>query len=39
MEKYIKIDNENNLFKYIKKLKLPINKVAIELNQKIVTKN
>ena len=33
-----KINNKTNLFELIKKLKVPINKVAIELNKEIVDK-
>tara|TARA_Y100001970_G_C13998476_1_gene732059 strand:- start:310 stop:528 length:219 start_codon:yes stop_codon:yes gene_type:complete len=36
--KYIKILDKITLLNLIKKMKLPINKVAIELNQKIVNK-
>ena len=36
--KYIKILDKITLHNLIKKMKLPINKVAIELNQKIVNK-
>ena len=36
--KFINIQNKITLFNLIKKLKVPINKVAIELNQTIVNK-
>ena len=36
--KYIKIKEEITLLNLIKKTKVPLNKVAIELNQKIVNK-
>ena len=37
--KFASIDNNLNLLKYVKKLKVPLRKVAIELNQEIVDKN
>ena len=37
--KFVSIDNNLNLLKYVKKLKVPLRKVAIELNQEIVDKN
>jgi len=37
--KFVSIDNNLNLLKYVKKLKVPLKKVAIELNQEIVDKN
>ncbi len=37
-EKYIKIKDNVNLLNLIKKLKVPLKKVAIELNQTIVNK-
>ncbi len=37
--KFVSIDNKLNLLKYVKKLKVPLRKVAIELNQEIVDKN
>ena len=33
------IEDNQSLYNYIKKLKVPINKVAIELNQEIMDKN
>ena len=36
--KFVKIQDKTTLLSLIKKLKLPINKVAIELNQTIVNK-
>ena len=36
--KFIKIQDKTTLLSLIKKLKVPINKVAIELNQTIVNK-
>ena len=36
--KYIKIKDNITLFSLIKKTKVPINKVAIELNQEIINK-
>ena len=37
--KFASIDNNLNLLKYVKKLKVPLRKVAIELNEEIVDKN
>ena len=37
--KYIKIQDKTTLINLTKKLKVPIKKVAIELNQSIVSKN
>ena len=37
--KYIKIQDKTTLINLTKKFKVPIKKVAIELNQKIVNKN
>ena len=37
--KFINIQDKITLFNLIKKLKVPIKKVAIELNQEIVNKN
>ena len=37
--KLITIEHNLSLLKYIKKLKVPLNKVAIELNQEIMDKN
>ena len=37
--KFVSIDGNLNLLKYVKKLKVPLRKVAIELNQEIVDKN
>jgi len=37
--KLIRIDHKTTLFKYIKKITVPLNKVAIELNHKIMDKN
>jgi len=37
--KFVSIDSNLNLLKYVKKLKVPLRKVAIELNQQIVDKN
>ena len=37
--KYIQIQDRITLFNLTKKFKVPINKVAIELNQTIVNKN
>ena len=36
--KFVKIQDKTTLLSLIKKLKVPINKVAIELNQTIVNK-
>ena len=36
--KFIKIQDKTTLLSLIKKLKVPINKVAVELNQTIVNK-
>ena len=36
--KYIKIKDEITLFNLLKKTKVPLNKVAIELNKEIVNK-
>ena len=36
--KFIKIQDKTTLLSFIKKLKVPINKVAIELNETIVNK-
>ena len=36
--KFVKIQDKTTLLSLIKKLKIPINKVAIELNQTIVNK-
>ena len=36
--KFIKIQDKTTLLNLVKKLKIPANKVAIELNQKIVNK-
>ena len=36
--KFVSIDSNLNLLKYVKKLKVPLKKVAIELNQEIVDK-
>jgi len=36
--KFIKIQDKTTLLSFIKKLKAPINKVAIELNETIVNK-
>ena len=37
--KFVSIDGNLNLLKYVKKLKVSLRKVAIELNQEIVDKN
>ena len=37
--KFVIVDSNLNLLKYVKKLKVPLRKVAIELNQEIVDKN
>ena len=37
--KFVSIDGNLNLLKYVKKLKVPLRKVAIELNEEIVDKN
>ena len=37
--KFIKIQDKTTLLNLVKKLKVPIKKVAIELNQTIVNKN
>ena len=37
--KFVSIDSNLNLLKYVKKLKVPLRKVAIELNHQIVDKN
>ncbi len=37
--KLFKIDQKTTLLEYIKKVKLPIKKVAIELNHEIIDKN
>ena len=37
--KFVSIDSNLNLLKYVKKLKVPLRKVAIELNEEIVDKN
>ena len=37
--KFVSIDCNLNLLKYVKKLKVPLRKVAIELNEEIVDKN
>ena len=37
--KLITIEHNLSLLKYTKKLKVPLNKVAIELNQEIMDKN
>jgi len=37
--KLITIEHNLSLLKYIKKLKVPLNKVAIELNQEIMDKS
>ena len=37
--KFVSIDSNLNLLKYVKKLKVSLRKVAIELNQEIVDKN
>ena len=37
--KFIKIQDKTTLLSFIKELKVPINKVAIELNKTIVNKN
>jgi len=37
--KLITIEHNLSLLKYAKKLKVPLNKVAIELNQEIMDKN
>ncbi len=37
--KFVSIDCNLNLLKYVKNLKVPLRKVAIELNQEIVDKN
>ncbi len=37
--KYIKIQDKITLLNLIKKLKVPLKKVAIELNQSIINKN
>ena len=39
MEKISVIANDLTLLDYIKKLKIPLNKVAIELNHEIMDKN
>ncbi len=36
--KFINVQDNISLYSFIKKLKIPIKKVAIELNQKIVNK-
>ena len=36
--KYVNIDKNEDLSKLLKKLKIPIKKVAIELNQEIIDK-
>ena len=36
--KFIKIQDKTTLLSFIKKLKMPINKIAIELNETIVNK-
>ncbi len=36
--KYVNIDKNQDLSKLLKKLKIPIKKVAIELNQEIIDK-
>ena len=36
--KFVSIDNNFNLLEYVKKLKVPLRKVAIELNQEIMDK-
>ena len=36
--KFVKIQDKTTLLSFIKKLKVPINKVAIELNETIVNK-
>ena len=36
--KFIKIQDKTTLLSFIKKLKVPINKIAIELNETIVNK-
>ena len=36
--KYVNIDKNQALYKLLKKLKIPIKKVAIELNQEIIDK-
>ena len=38
MGKFVKIQDKTTLLSLLKKLKVPINKVAIELNQTIVNK-
>ena len=37
--KFVSIDCNLNLLKYVKNLKVPLRKVAIELNEEIVDKN
>jgi len=37
--KLLRIDHKTTLSKYIKKIKAPLNKVAIELNHEIMDKN
>ena len=37
--KLFKIDQKTTLLEYIKKVKLPIKKIAIELNHEIIDKN
>ena len=37
--KLFKIDQKTTLLEYIKKVKVPIKKVAIELNHEIIDKN
>ena len=37
--KFVSIDSNLNLLKYVKKLKVSLRKVAIELNEEIVDKN
>ena len=37
--KFVSIDSNLNLLNYVKKLKVPLRKVAIELNEEIVDKN
>ncbi len=37
--KFVSVDSNLNLLKYVKKLKISLRKVAIELNQEIVDKN
>ena len=36
--KYVNIDKKQDLYKHLKKLKITIKKVAIELNQEIIDK-